>query len=102
MGKNSISAAFSTFGPHSHPQDWYMSDWIKMHYPEMYEKIINSNCLESADRLLAELQDLVAVSSSDEAQVVIDWLQGLRGLRDDGDLRSLTERPGMNRGFVTQ
>jgi len=81
MEKNSIALAFENFGIGSHPQEWYLSDWVRMYYPEMYEKIINSNCSETADRLLAELQDQIAASSSDEAQVVIDWLEGLRGLR---------------------
>ena len=81
MEKNSIALAFENFGIGSHPQEWYLSDWVRMYYPEMYEKIINSNCTETADRLLGELQDQIAASSSDEAQVVIDWLEGLRRLR---------------------
>jgi len=82
MEKNSIALAFENFGIGSHPQEWYLSDWLKAYYPEMYQKIINSNCTETADRLVAELQDQIAASSSDEAQVVIDWLQGLRALRN--------------------
>ncbi len=102
MEKNSIALAFENFGIGSHPQEWYLSDWLKAYYPEMFENIINSNCSEYAEKLIEQLQNQIATSSSDEAQVVIDWLQGLRGLRDDGDLRSGSERPGMNRGFVTE
>lgn len=100
MSKNEIAEAFENFGVLSHPDDWFCSDFLDAHYPAMVTKIKESNCVEVADRLLAELQDQIAASSSDEAQRLIDWLQGLRGLRDDGDLRSGSERPGMNRGFV--
>ena len=101
MGKNSIAQAFEDFGVLSHPDDWYFSDCLEATYPAMVAKIKASNCTEVADRLLAELQDQVTASDSEEKEHLLDWLQGLRELRD-GDLRSGSERPGMNRGFVTE
>lgn len=78
MSKNEIAAAFEGFGVLSDPDDWENSDFLEAHYPAMVEKIIASNCLETADNLLAEVQDLIAVSSAPEAQKLLDWLQGLR------------------------
>ncbi len=100
MSKNSIALAFAGFGVLSHPDDWHFSDYLDAHFPAMVQKIKDSNCEEVADRVIAELQDLIAVSSAPEAQQLIAWLQGLRVLRDEGDLRSLIERPGVDRGFV--
>ena len=102
MSKNSIALAFQSFGCLSHGEDWFCADFLDAHFPAAVQAIKNSNCSETAERLLCELQDQIAASSSGEAQRLIDWLQALRELRDDGDLRSVSERPGMNRGFVTE
>ncbi len=81
MGKNSIALAFEGFGVSSHQDDWFCSDYLDAHFPAAVQAIVNSNCSETADRLLAELQDQIAASSLDERQRLIDWLQGLRALR---------------------
>lgn len=102
MQKNSIALAFSSFGIGSHPEEWYLSDYLKAHYPDTVQRIINSNCTETADRLLVDLMNQIAAGSSKEAQSLIDWLQGLRQLHNGDDLRSVSERPSMNRSFVTE
>ena len=78
MSKNEIAASFADFGVLSEADDWENSDYLEANFPTMVQKIVDSNCLETADNLLAELQDLIAVSTAPEAQRLLDWLQGLR------------------------
>ncbi len=97
MSKNEIAAAFENFGVLSEADDWENSDFLEAHYPVMVQKIIASNCLESADNIIGELQALIAVSSAPEAQRLLDRHQGWRVRTETA---SESQRPGMNRGFV--
>jgi len=100
--KNSIALAFDGFGVLSHTEDWFCSDYLDANYPAMVEKIKNSNCQEVAERLIVDLINQIAMSASGEKERVLSWLEGLRQIKEDRDLRTLSERPSLNRGFVTE
>jgi len=94
----SIALAFDAFGVGSHPEDWYCSDYLKAYHRGMYGKIQASNCDEIGERLLVELMVQVSSDDSEHKERVLDWIEGLRELKNAPELRTTTERPNMKRG----
>ncbi len=100
--QNPIANSFRSFGPGSHREDWFCSDFLKAYHPDTYDQIVNSTSQEVGDRLLVALMDEVHGKDSEHKERVLDWLEGLREMKNSPELRSFGERSGMNRGIVTE
>ncbi len=97
---NGIALAFDDFGVGSSGEDWFCSDYLKAYHLELYEKVQKSNCEEVAERLLADLMVQVSSDDSEHKEKVLAWIEGLRELKNATDLRTISERPNLERGKV--